>query len=295
MKRQQRASFEAIGTRWNIQVNEPLAKDAWQALFDRIEKRIELFDKTYSRFRADSLIKRMSESAGDFTMPQDGFKLLQFYEHLYKLTDGRLTPLIGQMMVEAGYDAQYSFVEGELKQPPKWEEVLAYDKNHITIKQPVLLDFGAAGKGYLVDIIGELIEASGIKNYVIDAGGDILHRSVTTDDLQVGLENPHDTAEAIGVARLSNKSLCASAGSKRKWGSFHHIIDPTTLQSPNEILASWVIASDTMTADGLATALLLGDGKKLFSHYSFSYAMLYPDMSFHHTKDFPVTTFETLQ
>ena len=40
------------------------------------------------------------------------------------------------------------------------------------MKQAAMLDFGAAGKGYLVDIVGQVLENHGIKNYVIDAGGD---------------------------------------------------------------------------------------------------------------------------
>jgi len=289
---QRRADFQAIGTNWLLQINEPVGDTAWIPLFARIKSRIEAFDGTYSRFRADSLVGRMAAKAGTYKLPQDGFKMLQFYEQLYSVTDGKITPLIGQTIADAGYDASYSFKTGELHRPPRWEDVLRYDPHEITVRKPVLLDFGAAGKGYLVDIIGELVEAAGIRNFMLNAGGDILHRAPASQSIDVGLENPLDTSEAVGIVRLANKSLCASAGNKRTWGRFNHIIDPDLLRSPDTVRAVWVLAEDTMTADGLATALFFTDPQTIRSNYSFSYARLYKDMSMQYAKDFPVTVFK---
>ncbi|HVV25958.1 MAG TPA: FAD:protein FMN transferase [Candidatus Saccharimonadales bacterium] len=285
------ARFEALGTRWNIQLMEPVESEAWSDLLKKIRRRIEVFDKTYSRFRADSWVSEVSRRAGNYQLPPDGYALLHFYEQLYQATDGKVTPLIGQTMAAAGYDAQYSFVPGELQRPARWEAALAYNSRQLTVRQPALLDFGAAGKGYLVDIIGELIEQAGVRSYLINAGGDIRHRSAQAEALDIGLENPLNTSEALGIARLNNQSLCASAGSRRQWGKFHHIIDPVELRSPRRVLASWTIAGDTMTADGLATALFFAEPAALQKRFSFSYAVLYKDMSLRRSPDFPAAIF----
>ena len=42
--------------------------------------------------------------------------------------------------------------------------------------EPIVLDVGAAGKGYLVDIIATLLEDHDIYDYTIDASGDIKQR-----------------------------------------------------------------------------------------------------------------------
>jgi FAD:protein FMN transferase len=286
----QTATFQAIGTVWDIRINEAIEEKLWSGLFARIQRRIESFDKAYSRFRPDSLVTRMSKKAGSYILPADGFRLLQFYERLYKATNGKVTPLIGQTMAEAGYDASYSLKPKQLHRPHKWEDVLSYDKKKITVTEPTLLDFGAAGKGYLVDIVSDLIEEQGITDYLVNAGGDIRYRS-HKEELSVGLENPFDITEAIGVAKVMNQSLCASAGSKRTWGTYNHIIDPTVLQSPGQVVATWVVADDTMTADGIATALFMQPADALHQ-FSFSYAVLYRDMSVVRSKDFPVTLFE---
>jgi len=284
-------SFEAIGTVWNLQVLNVLDDKAWTTLLEQIQARITVFDRTYSRFRSDSLVSRMATRAGKYELPLDGYALLHFYEQLYKATDGKVTPLIGQTMTAAGYDATYSFQPGKLVAPPRWEDILSYNEQHLTLTQPTLLDFGAAGKGYLVDIVGELLQTAGLQDFLINAGGDIVHRSSSGQQVTVGLENPYDTTEVIGTVQLSSQSLCASSGSKRQWQGYHHIIDPQTLVSPDDIMATWVIAEDTMTADGLATALFFVEPAKLRQEFTFSYAVLQSDMQVHHSSDFPAELF----
>ncbi len=285
-------TFSAIGTSWQIQVLQPIDKTVWQQSIKAIHARIEQFDKTYSRFRPDSLVSAMATKAGRYVLPGDAYALLQFYEQLYTATEGKLTPLIGQVMIDAGYDATYSLTSQPLQPPPAWEEVIRYNQHSITLLRPAMLDFGAAGKGYLIDIVGALLEASGISQYLIDAGGDLLYRSTGNDPLDVGLENPLNPSEALGVVHLRPGSLCASAGSKRRWGKYHHIIDPELLASTNRVLASWVAADQAMVADGLATALFFTPPSVLQKQFSFSYAILEPTMQLIYSKDLSVHTFK---
>jgi FAD:protein FMN transferase len=225
-------------------------------------------------------------------MPEDWHALSSFYHKLYIATDGKVTPLIGQVMADAGYDATYSFQKKQLHTPPKWDEVLQITRHSLTTTRPVLLDFGAAGKGYLIDIIGRLVADAGITSYLINAGGDMLHRSADNTAVAVGMENPKDSSEAVGIIQLANQSLCASAGSKRAWSDIHHIIDPTTLSSTQDSIATWVIAESTMVADGIATALFFSDANKLAQTFVFDYAILDKNMQLHRSKNFPGTVFD---
>lgn len=272
-------TFEAIGTHWEIDVYQVLTPLQYQELSTRIQDRIELFDRTYSRFRSDSLITKMSQEAGEYELPTDATPLFSLYERLYYLTNGLVTPLIGQTLVDAGYDAEYSLESKTLHKPPAWENVMKYDPPRLTLMQPVLLDVGAAGKGYLIDIIGSLVEESGVHSYCINAGGDILHRNVSFVPIRIGLEHPQDFTQVIGVVNICNQSLCGSAGSRRKWGEFHHIINPFTLSSPQSILAVWVVASSTFLADALTTCLFFVPAATLQKEFQFEYFILKDDYS----------------
>lgn len=284
--------FEAIGTTWDIQLFDTITDHDWSQLTVAIQKRIEKFDQTYSRFRADSLVTRMSQQSGRYSLPADGYELLDFYDQLFRLTGGQVTPLIGQALVQAGYDASYLFEPGPISQTPDWDDVISFSPTRLTLQQPALLDFGAAGKGHLIDIVGDLISQAGLKSFLINAGGDLLQRSIDIKPLTVGMENPKDTSEVLGTVRLMNKSLCASAGSKRQWAGYHHILDPELKRSPSDVIATWVIADTTMIADGLATALFFTDASSLLKQFVFSYAVLTSNMSLQFSNDFPVTLFK---
>lgn len=281
-------NFEAIGTEWSIELKAET--DILDGIIKRVTSRIARFDADYSRFRQDSLIMRMSRQAGMYTLPDDAEPMIALYHDLYRLTDGAMTPLVGQVLSDAGYDAEYSLRSKRLTRPPSWEESIEYDAPRLTLKQPALLDFGAIGKGYLVDIVGDILHEEGIDTFLINAGGDILHRDVT-GTAEVGLEHPDNTDMAIGVARLHNESLCGSAGNRRKWKDYHHIINPKSLKSPHHILAVWVIADTAMLADALTTALFFAEPERLQEHYSFRYAIVYKDHALRASKDFPATFF----
>ncbi|HTH93027.1 MAG TPA: FAD:protein FMN transferase [Candidatus Paceibacterota bacterium] len=287
-------NFEAIGTRWHIDIYEALTSDQESVLSVAIHERIAIFDLNYSRFRADSLVTRMAHAAGTYDMPQDFKKMHDLYKKMYEVTDGYVTPLIGQTLSDAGYDAEYSLQQrAELHTPSPWEEIMQYDHPELVIKFPALLDFGAAGKGYLVDIVAEVIESYGIYQYCVDAGGDMVHRGGVP--IKVGLEHPDNSDQVIGFVELRNNSVCGSAGNRRVWqtskGTMHHIIDPKELSSPTNILAVWVIADTTLLADGLTTCLFFASPQALREHFTFDYLIMRPDHSVEYSDNFPVTLF----
>ncbi|MDB5162560.1 MAG: FAD:protein transferase [Candidatus Saccharibacteria bacterium] len=263
-------SFEAIGTPWSIETAQPIPVHVKKV----IQQRIQSFDAVYSRFREDSLITQISKQAGRYTFPNDATKLFDFYKQLYGITNGKVTPLIGDMLSRAGYDARYSLKPQPLATLPDWGQVMSWDGSILTTTQPITLDVGAAGKGYLVDIIAEILDGYSISEYVVDASGDLRHKG-TTENI-VGLEHPANPGKIIGAVDVQNRSLCASASNRRIWGKgMHHIFDPDEKAPTQDILATWVIADETMIADGLATALFFVEPKILQHHYTFEYLRMY--------------------
>jgi len=280
--------FQAIGTTWRIDVFQKLDKAEEASLLSRVKDRIDIFDKAYSRFRDDSLVTEMSQKSGEYTLPPDADTMMSLYHDLYLKTGGLVTPLIGNLISDAGYDAKYSLKQRkELEVPPAWDEALEYkhsDKGHppiLIVKKPVLLDFGAAGKGYLIDLVGEVLEANGVTEYCINAGGDILYKNPDKNKgpLRVGLEDPENTEQVVGICALQGGSICGSAGNRRKWGNFTHIINPKTLTSPTDIIAVWVTAKTALVADALATCLFFVPANALTDTYDFEYVLIRKDRS----------------
>jgi thiamine biosynthesis lipoprotein len=73
----------------------------------------------------------------------------------------------------------------------------------------------------------------------------------------VGLENPLDFQQVIGMVEINGESVCGSAGNRRKWQidgkEFHHIIDPVKSEPVSEVLATWVVADSAGAGAGSAS------------------------------------------
>lgn len=264
--------FEAIGTRWQVDSAEPIAPELATAMHERIAR----FDAAWSRFRDDSLVSRIAGEPGSWRLPADAPPLLDLYRRLYDATDGAMSPLVGRSLETLGYDRAYSLrPSGPARPAPAWEDSIAWDGETLTTVRPVVLDVGAAGKGYLVDLVGELLVAGGVRDLVVDASGDI-RRWDAAPGYRVALEHPADPTKAIGVIELGDRAICASAVNRRAWGNgLHHVLDATTGLPTSHVIATWAIAPTALVADGCATALFFTDAERLVEEFGIQFVRVH--------------------
>ncbi len=272
----QKLEFEALGTRWVVERPAGISL----RLEHTIHTTLERVDKTWSRFRDDSLVAEMARKAGTYEVSSADSALLQWYHRLYEATGGAVTPLIGQALADAGYDSRYSLRPKEtIHATPAWDDRLSLRGNKLEVKEPTLIDVGAAGKGFAIDAVAGLLGDT----YTVDAGGDIRLAGHTET---IGLEHPFQPSMVIGTVTLRTGSICGSAGNRRAWGNgtWHHILDPRTSKPTTDVLATWAIAPTAMEADGLATALFFVPPERLQGLVDFRFVVLYADGSVRHTK-----------
>ncbi|MEG3847026.1 FAD:protein FMN transferase [Microcoleus sp. herbarium19] len=274
-------SFKAIGTQWEIETYEPLVRGQQQ----RILRRIEEFDTTYSRFRPDSLVSRVAAApeGGCFDFPDDSLALFDLYDRLHMATAGAVDPLVGRDLELLGYDRTYSLTpaphlvrEEYARGRASWSKDIIRDGTSLVTRCPLVIDVGAAGKGYLVDIVSEILREAGFNQFVVDGSGDLRHSGDSS--IRVGLEHPFDPLLAIGVANLQDCALCASAIARRAWGDgLHHVLDARTGVPVRNVVATWVVADEAAIADGLATALFFTRADQLAEVFRFSYVRMFAD------------------
>ncbi|MGA1836372.1 FAD:protein FMN transferase [Herbiconiux sp. 11R-BC] len=289
-----RLDFEAIGTSWQIETPAELG----EAVRGAVARRIEDFDAVYSRFRADSLVTAIASapSGGSFAFPGDSAALFDLYDRLVTATGGAVDPLVGRELELLGYDRDYSLrpvaaadrggAGPDAGGRASWTADIRREGLTLSTARPVVIDVGAAGKGYLVDLVSGVLREHGISEFVVDASGDLRHE--VPEAIRVGLEHPLAPGQAIGVAELRGASLCASASNRRAWGDgLHHILDARTGNPAREVIATWVVAADTALADGLATALFFTGAHRLAETFHFSYVRMYADGRAEISRDFP--------
>ncbi len=283
----EKSSFTALGTSWEIGLDNNTGLDS-KKIIGLIRERLETFENNYSRFRSHSLVSQIAHKAGRYKMPADAGDMIRFYRELWQTTNGKVTPLIGQVLVDAGYDENYSLKpKTQIAPAESWDEMIDYQEPWLNVLKPVQLDFGAAGKGYAIDLVSNMIEQAGFQKYFVNAGGDLRYSSTDKHKLRVGLEDPDNQALVIGLAEIEKSGLAGSAGNRRAWDRFHHIIDPHTATSPSHIKALWVTAQTTMLADGLATALFFTSPAELSRKFDFAYAIVYADRQSLVSENFP--------
>jgi len=123
-------------------------------------------------------------------------------------------------------------------------------------------------QGYSVDLVGFFLASRGIKNYLIDIGGEILAKGdkLSQGPWIVGIEKPSEDEYAERKLETSlelRDKAMATSGSYRKFYEedgvrYSHTIDPATgYPVTHTLLSVSVIADDCGTADAWATAFMV--------------------------------------
>lgn len=276
-------AFDAIGTHWELDTAEPLAADVLAAVHTRIAE----FDADWSRFRADSWVSDVARrGAGTYPLPADAGPLLDAYDVADACTEGAVSPLVGRALEDLGYDASYSFrprrdgAGATVTAPaPRWRTTTRREDGRLTLDAPALLDVGAAGKGYLVDLVSGVLADHGVAGRVVDAGGDVRAAGLA-DPLRVALEDPCDPTRAVGLVRLGDGAVCGSATNRRTWGEgLHHVLDARTGRPTHDVLATWAVAPTALIADIAATALFFAEPDLVAARFGVQYVVLRADGS----------------
>ena len=142
----------------------------------------------------------------------------------------------------------------------------------------VQLDFSALAKGYGVDAVGLLLEKKGIKNYMVEIGGEVrsLGKNQNGEWWKVGINTPDENSSATDFQSkvlLKNRSL-ATSGNYRNYynvngNRYAHTLNPKTgFPEKNRLLSVSVFADDCMTADAYATACMTMGLEKAFDMLS---------------------------
>ncbi len=133
----------------------------------------------------------------------------------------------------------------------------------ITRERPVEIDLSAIAKGHGVDRVAQLLEQQGIRNYLVEIGGELRTLGVNPKGRlwRIGIEVPDSIGQTVQrPIDVSGKGV-ATSGDYRNYYErggvrYAHSIDPRTGRPLKHRLASVTVVADTCTeADGLATAL----------------------------------------
>jgi len=207
----------------------------------------------------------------------DNFNIAQEAAHL---SDGYFDPTISPIVVAWGFsyktgDSITPQLIDSLKQLVDYRNIHIENDKVIKENPAIQLDFNAIAQGYTSDLIANFLESRGIKNYLVDTGGEIMAKGAKPDGNPwiVGIEKPAknwDSAQEVHICiALRDKGLVTS-GSTRKYVErngkrYSHCIDPKTgYPVEHSVLSATVLAENSVWADALASiCMVMGLEKSL--------------------------------
>ena len=283
----QTQTVELTGTtmgpiRYTVKVVVPV--DVEQTTLEELQRDVKAtlarVNQSMSTYQEDSDVSRFnrSDSTDWQAVDAETARVVARAIEISDETDGQFDVTVGPIV-----DA-WNFGPGKTAfKPPTEAQVesllkrVGYQKLHVREQPPALkkdtiglqIDLSAIAKGYAVDAVGDTIKSTGYRNYMVEVGGEVLARGNRNGGgpWRIGVERP-DSRGAVAGLELANvvelrDIAIATSGDYRNVQEFEgqtysHTIDPRTGRPVTHATATAaVVASDCMTADALATAVMV--------------------------------------
>lgn len=133
----------------------------------------------------------------------------------------------------------------------------------------MMLTCSAVAKGYAVDVVAQLLKRRGVRNYMVDIGGEVVvgGQNPAGGSWRIGINKPVDDSLSVrgdlqALLHITDAAMATSGNYRnfyyREGKKYAHTIDPRTgYPVQHEILSATVVAPDCMSADAYATAFMV--------------------------------------
>jgi thiamine biosynthesis lipoprotein len=266
---------EAQGTFYSIKYlyegdKPPFNKKYFDNLFASI-------DTSLSIYKPYSLVNQFNNQDSLITDDSWLIEMIIQSDKVYRESDGDFDPTVVHLVNAWGFgpdSKSYGADESidSLLLITGWDKIdfKMLPDGKMLIKKKVKglkIGFNAIAQGFASDIIAEKLEEKYIKNYLIDAGGELKAHGHNEKGKvwKIGIDKPvaiKNSRELAAVFPLNNASV-ATSGSYRKYYEvdgvkYSHAISPKTGHPVNHSLLSvTIIANSCSMADAYATAIII--------------------------------------
>jgi len=262
-----RSEFKAMGTSCDIQLFARTKAKA-RRVADAAIADVRRLEAVYSRYKADSFlseINRVAATGGSISVDDETASLLDYAVACYEQSDG-LFDITSGILRRA-----WKFDQGKLPEQSLIDELL--DKvgwHKVSWNRPVLsfsvpgmeIDFGGVVKEYAVDRAAALCYAQGVKQGVVNLGGDLKVIGPRDDGSpwRVGIRHPRDKDALLDTLLLYEGALASSGDYERcimvDGVRYGHVLNPKT-GWPVRHLASVSVVGDFCVVAGSASTIAM--------------------------------------
>ncbi len=263
-----RAQQAIMGTQVEVALwhQEPAAA---QAALDAVMAEMHRIDALMSPYRPDSELSLMNRQAAQRPVPVSAemFALLQRAQYFSALSNGAFDVTFGSLGRHFDYRAGVRPDAAQIAAalPAINHAHLQLDAAAGTVRylHPlVYVDLGGIAKGHAVDRSIALLQARGISQAMVAAGGD----SRVLGDRHgrpwtVGVRDPRRDGEMVVLLPLVDTAISTSGDYERYFDEgeqrYHHILDPGTGDSARAVRSVTVLGPNATDTDALSTTLFV--------------------------------------
>ena len=266
-----------MGSHYRVKLaGRGLGDAAQRAAAEAVAVAFARVDLAMSTHRPHSELSRFNAhaQASPFALSADTLAVFGLAQQASAATQGAFDVTVGPLVDAWGFGpgrrerVPHAGERQALEQGVGWRQ-LQVDAAAGTVRKAharVRADFSGIAKGYGVDRAAQALEALGIENYLIDAGGEVRTRGRNAQGApwQVAIEQPVPGPRIPRyVVPLSGQAIATSGDYRiffeRDGQRYSHEIDPTTGRPIDGRLASVsVVASTGAWADALGKLIVLG-------------------------------------
>jgi thiamine biosynthesis lipoprotein len=267
-------SGPAQGTTYTVKVASAPAGIEPSAVRVAVEDVLARVDREMSGYREDSELARFNASTSTdwFAVAPEVATVVAASLKVSEVSGGALDVTVAPLVNLWGMGPA-----GPPAQMPSEDDVKAamarvgYRKLHVREDPPALrkdqagmaIDLNAIAQGYTSDLIAERLASLGLKDFMVDLGGEVRARGRNSsgEPWRIAVERPVDTEPTpYAIVQLDDMAV-TTAGEYRHYfvrdgHRYSHTVDPRTGHTmEHDVAAVVVISSNAMDADAWDTAL----------------------------------------
>ena len=242
-------------------------------LQEEIEAELRKVDDEFSMFNSQSLVARLNRGENP-ELTSTFCDVFELAHQVSKDTDGAFDITVAPLVNAWGFGFKHEQMPTKhqvdsLRQLTGYQHV-SLKGNKITMhKSGIMLDFSAIAKGYGVDVVARMLERHGIKNFMVEIGGEITTRGINPERVpwKIGVNKPCEDAlneshELQTILNVTDKSMATSGNYRnfyvKEGKKYAHTIDPKTgYPVQHTLLSATVLADRCATADAYATSFMV--------------------------------------
>lgn len=239
----------------------------------QIDSVLTEIDNSLSVYNDSSLLSRLNRGETD-SLDSHLIYNIEACRAVSEITDGSFDITIKPVTAAWGFAGKGQTENpniDSLMQFVGYKRIAISDNRLVREDRRMQLDLNTSSQGYTADLLGQLMEARGSQNYLVEIGGEVYCKGVNAkgQPWSIGVDKPCEGnftpgAQLQTIIELSSSQGLATSGNYRKYRTdsegrkVAHIIDARTGYSKmSNLLSATVVAQNTTLADMYGTVLMI--------------------------------------